>query len=283
MSKINLCDLVPWCLGGKSKKLRDYLFEFEDLDWFPNTIRESMTDYLRFLITKVDFYRPVVPLLIEGMNITKTSQIIDLCSGGGGAIEQIKNELHAQSEKEIKIILTDKYPNISAYQYLSAKTNGSISFIDASVDAADVPSNLKGFRTIFSGFHHFDKSTAKSVIKNAVDANSGIGIFDGGDKNILAILAIILFHPILFFFFTPFFRPFRFSRLFFTYLIPVIPFCTVWDGIVSIIRLYRPEELLQIANEVNPGNYSWKAGKIKSRYGLKVTFLIGHPMERSFK
>jgi len=260
-------------------KLRDYLFEFEDLAWFPNTIRESMTDYLRFLITKVDFYRPIAPLLIEGMNNSRTNQIVDLCSGGGGAIEQIRNELNEQSGMEIKIILTDKYPNTSAYQYLSAKTKGGISFIDNSVDAAYVPANLKGFRTIFSGFHHFNKLTAKSVLKNAVDANSGIGIFDGGDKNILAIIAIILVHPVAFFLFTPFFRPFRFSRLLFTYIIPVIPVCTVWDGIVSIIRLYRPNELLQIASEITSENYYWKAGKMKSGYGLNVTFLIGYPVE----
>ena len=260
-------------------KLRDYLFEFEDLAWFPNTIRESMTDYLRFLITKVDFYRPIVPLLIEGINSSSTNQIIDLCSGGGGAIEQIQNELNAKSEKDIKIILTDKYPNISAYQYLSAKTKGGISFIDTSVDAADVPASLKGFRTIFSGFHHFDKFTAKSVLKNAVDARSGIGIFDGGDKNIMAIIAILLVHPLVFFFFTPFFRPFRFSRVLFTYIIPIIPFCTVWDGLVSIIRLYRPNELLQITNELSSENYSWKAGKMKCRYGLNMTYLIGYPVE----
>lgn len=260
------------------KKLRDYLFEFEDLAWFPDTIRESMTDYLRYLITKMDFYRPIVPLLIEGMNKLNTNQVIDLCSGGGGSIEQIQNELKRLSDTDIKIILTDKYPNISAYQFLSAKTNGAISFVDTPVDAADVPLTLKGFRTIFSGFHHFDERSAKAVLKNAVDARSGIVIFDGGNKNILAILFILIVHPIVFFFFTPFFKPFRFSRIFFTYIIPLIPFCTVWDGIVSIIRLYRPDELLQMAREVKPDTYHWNSGQKKSKFGLMVTFLIGYPV-----
>lgn len=262
------------------KKLRDYLFEFEDLIWFPNTIRESMTDYLRYLITKVDFYRPIVPLIIEGMTRTHDNQVIDLCSGGGGAIEHIQDDLKQLSDAEIKIILTDKYPNIDAYEFLSAKTNGAISFLDTAVDAADVPFTLKGFRTIFSGFHHFDKSFAKAVLKNAVDAKSGIGIFDGGNKNILAVVAILVVHPIVFFFFTPFFKPFRISRLFFTYIIPIIPFCTVWDGIVSIIRLYKPNELLQIAKEVEPDTYHWSSGKMKSKFGLNVTFLIGYPFTR---
>lgn len=260
-------------------KLRNYLFEFEDQAWFPDTIRESMTDYLRYLITKVDFYRPIVPLIIEGMNRSHANQVIDLCSGGGGAMEQIQNDLKQFSDAEIKIILTDKYPNTSTFEFLSAKTNGTISFIDTSIDAADVPLTMKGFRTIFSGFHHFDNSFAKAVLKNAVDARSGIGIFDGGNKNILAILAILVVHPLVFFFFTPFFKPFRFSRIFFTYIIPVIPFCTVWDGIVSIIRLYKPSELLKIAKEVEPGTYHWSSGKMKSKFGLNVTFLVGYPVQ----
>jgi hypothetical protein len=260
-------------------KLRNYLFEFEDLAWFPGTIRESMTDYLRYLITKVDFYRPIVPLIIEGMKRSDSSQIIDLCSGGGGAIEQIQRELKQLSDAEIKIILTDKYPNTSAYEYIAARTAGEISVIYTSVDAADVPHELTGFRTIFSGFHHFDNNFAKLVLKNAIDAKSGIGIFDGGNKNILAIVAILIVHPLVFFFFTPFFRPFRFSRLFFTYIIPIIPFCTVWDGIVSIIRLYRPNELLQIAKEVEPDTYHWNSGKMKSKFGLNVTYLVGYPVK----
>lgn len=133
-------------------------------------------------------------------------------------------------------------------RFLSAKTGGAISFLDTSIDAADVPLTLKGFRTNFSGFH-FDNSFAKSVLKNAVDARSGIGDFDSGNKNIFAILAILVVHQVVFFFFTPFFRPFRFSRLFFTYIIPIIPFCIVWDGIVSIIHLYKPNEFLQIAEK----------------------------------
>jgi len=258
-------------------KIRDYIFEFEDLSWFPSVIRESMTDYLRYLITAIDFYKPVTPLIIEGLSLTNASRIIDLCSGGGGAIEQIHKNLAAQSDKEIRIILTDKYPNTGAYEFISAKTNGNISFSESSVDAARVPENLDGFRTIFSGFHHFGNDYARSILRDAVSAKAGIGIFDGGDKHIFSVLAILIMHPIVFFLFTPFFKPFRFSRLFFTYILPVIPFCTVWDGIASIIRLYKPKELLKIAMEAEELNYVWKTGRLKSRFGLHVTYLTGYP------
>lgn len=261
-------------------RLRNFLFEFEDLAWFPANIRESMTDYLRYLITKLDFYRPVVPLIIEGMEKSNAKQVIDLCSGGGGAIEQIQNSIKQISDKEIIIILTDKYPNISAYEFLKAKTGGAITFLGTAVDAASVPLEFVGFRTIFSGFHHFDLSLAKAVLKNAVEAKSGIGIFDGGNKNFLAVLAILIVHPIIFFLFTPFFKPFRFSRLFYTYIIPIIPFCTIWDGVVSIIRLYKPDELLLIAKEVESDTYHWRTGKLNSKFGLNITYMIGYPRLR---
>lgn len=260
--------------------IKDHLFEFEDLAWFPGTIRESMTDYLRYLITSLNFYKPVIPLIIEGLKKTNSSKIIDLCSGGGGAIEKIQMNLVQQSDIDLKIILTDKFPNTNAFEYIFAKTNGRISFLDISVDASDVPENLEGFRTLFSGFHHFNKDLAKAVLKNAVDAKCGIAIFDGGNKNILAVLGVLIIHPILFFLFTPFFQPFRFSRLFFTYIIPVIPFCTVWDGVVSIIRLYKPGELLKIAHEVNHEDYTWEAGKKRSNFGLNVTYLTGYPLKK---
>jgi hypothetical protein len=261
-------------------KLSKYLFEFEDLKWFPDTIRESMTDYLRYVLSATNFYQPIIPLVIESLKQTNSNQIIDLCSGGGGVIENFQKSLNQQSDTKVKIVLTDKYPNRNAFELLSLNTKGDISFSETSVDAANVPSSLKGFRTIFSGFHHFDEPFAKSVLKNAVDAKEGIGIFDGGNKNIFVALFItLIFHPIIFFLFTPFFKPFRLSRLIFTYLIPIIPFCTMWDGFVSIQRLYQPEELLKLANEVDNKNYVWKTGKLKNKLGMSVTYLVGYPLK----
>jgi hypothetical protein len=69
--------------------------------------------------------------------------------------------------------------------------------------------------------------------------------------------------------------------LLFTYLIPVIPFCTIWDGIVSIIRLYKPAELLVIASSVDNDSYLWKAGKMKSKFGMHVTYLVGYPITQN--
>ena len=258
---------------------RKILFEFEDLKWFPDVIRSGMTDYLRYLLTALNFYKPVVPLVLDVLTKTNSKTVIDLCSGGGGAIQQVYDGLKMHSDN-IKVVVTDKFPNLEAYRFLEEHTKGGISFSEKSVDASDVPPELKGERTIFSGFHHFDPDFAKTILKNAVESNSGICIFDGGNKSIWMILGAIFIHPILFFIFTPFFRPFRFSRIVFTYLIPLIPLCTMWDGVVSILRLYQPEELYTIAKSLSD-NYEWRSGKVKSGFGLSVTFLTGYPKTKN--
>ncbi len=252
-------------------------FEFEDQPWFPGIIRNGMTDYLRFLFTTFNLYQPVLPLLKESLVTTNTNQIIDLCSGSGGAMEIIYENLKDTFNANIKILLSDLFPSLSKYRQIYAETGGALSFVSTPVDAADVPDELTGFRTIFSGFHHFDRKKAQEVLKNAVDSGQGIGIFDGGDSSIWMILLIIIIHPILLFFCTPFFRHFTFSRLLFTYLIPVIPFCAVWDGVISIIRLYSPAEMEQMAHEADCGNYTWISGKVRNKFGIGIAYLIGYP------
>jgi hypothetical protein len=71
----------------------------------------------------------------------------------------------------------------------------------------------------------------------------------------------------------PVVRPFRLSRLLLTYLVPAIPLLFAWDGTVSALRAYRPEELLRLANAAEGGaRYDWDAG-----VAGKALYLIGRP------
>ena len=71
----------------------------------------------------------------------------------------------------------------------------------------------------------------------------------------------------------PVVRPFRVSRLLFSYLPPLIPFVVAWDGTVSALRAYTPEELLAIARTVPGGSrYEWRA----ERTG-RALYLTGIP------
>ncbi len=256
---------------------RVHLFEFEDFSWFPDVIRSGGTDYLRYFLIRTELYRPCVGLLYDALHTIGEKRIVDLCSGGGGYIEQVHQGLRAMDKEKFTITLTDKFPNVDAYELIRKRYHGQIGYCSASVDVFDVPKELKGFRVLFSAVHHFRPQQVRMILENAVQANAPIGFFDGGERGLKAIAGILIFHPIAFLLFTPFFKPFKLSRLLFTYILPLIPLYTIWDGIVSILRMYEPEELHRIALAVGNKNYVWNYGKTTNRFGIKASYLIGYP------
>ncbi|MFK7798226.1 MAG: hypothetical protein AB8E82_12285, partial [Aureispira sp.] len=76
---------------------------------------------------------------------------------------------------------------------------------------------------------------------------------------------------------TPFIRPFSLLRLLFTYLIPIIPICVWWDGIVSAFRTYSVAEMQDLVQALNNStSYDWDIGEKKGKLN-KILYLIGTP------
>ena len=254
---------------------RFHLFEFEDQSWFPKPIREGMTDYLQFVSNAFNIYKPVIPLINKGMEKSSQNRIIDLCSGGGGGILSVNKELKEVADQPFTVLLTDKYPNIPAFERASRLGGDNVLFSSAPVDAMHVPGNLRGFRTLFLSFHHFKPEDARKILQDAVKAGDPIGIFEGTERNVKSIIPM-LFSPLFVLLLTPFIRPVRLSRIVFTYLIPLIPLFTVWDGVVSVLRTYSVKELEQMTKEIDAPDYTWEAGTKKAKGGV-VTYLLGVP------
>jgi hypothetical protein len=255
---------------------RFHLFEFEDQPWFPDLLRRNMLDYLRFAITLTRVYEPVVPLLQRLLPAGRPAEILDLCSGAGGGIIGLQRSLAATCPQGLRITLSDKFPNLPAFAWIAAQTRGAIGYEAGPIDATDVPARFTGTRTVFSAFHHFRPAQAQAILADAARKRVPIGIFEGASKSYWEIAAALLLFPPVFFLVTPFIRPFRLSRLLFTYLVPLIPLCTIWDGCVSILRLYTPAQLRQLTAGIPSPDYTWEAGKIKHKTGT-VIYLIGYP------
>jgi hypothetical protein len=81
---------------------------------------------------------------------------------------------------------------------------------------------------------------------------------------------------------TPFIRPFRWSRLFWTCLIPLVPIVALFDGLVSCLRTYNVEELRDLIASLDTSNYHWDIGTVKSKMTpIPINYLIGVPNENS--
>jgi hypothetical protein len=137
-----------------------------------------------------------------------------------------------------------------------------------------VPSELKGFRTMFTSFHHFSPEEARAILQNAVDAGEGIGIFEITRRAPLT-LGLMFAWALMPFVYTPWIRPFRWSRLLWTYLVPIIPLVFLFDGVVSCLRTYRPQELREIVDKLTAGEYQWEIGEHSSGR-VPITYLIGY-------
>ena len=261
---------------------RFHLFEIHDFSWCPRTVRDGLTDYLAQSARDRQVYEPVLPLIVEAARALSVTSVIDLCSGGGGPW------VHWFRSRAVlpisRVTLTDKFPN---WKMSDCDKNpdlpAGLSYAAQSVDAAAVPDGLRGFRTLFTSFHHFQPDAAHAILRDAFNQRQPIGIFEFTERSVTGLLIMLLSVPSVWLA-TPRIRPFKWSRLIFTYLIPVIPLVVMFDGIVSALRTYTPPELLAMAKETcsaadGSGAYVWKAGLAKgaTRWAQPVTYLIGLP------
>jgi len=254
------------------------LLEFEDQPWWPRSLRDAMTDYLQALITWFDPYRPAIPLLVAALARTGETRVVDLGSGGGGPWARLEPRLAALGTRLDAVILTDRFPNTAAFAYVTRGTGGRVIGHTAPVDAARVPPALTGFRTMFTALHHFPPAQARAIIGDAVGHRRGIAVFEMTRRSLSAMAGMIVLAalvPLV----TPWIRPLRWSRLFWTYLVPAVPLAFLCDAVVSCLRTYTPDELRALVTPFGNGSYHWEAGCIATPFSAApVTFLIGTPI-----
>lgn len=257
---------------------RLHLIELEDQPWFPAPVRDAGTDFLRFMLNLGDNYAPAVPLLARAIERSGARRIVDLCSGGGGPWQRLLPAL-AGAGVACDVLLTDRFPSQSAAAALLAvePRPGAVAYHPGPVDALAVPRELDGFRTLFSAFHHFPPEGAAALLRDAVRSGAPIAVFEATERSAVSLVGILL-APLFLLLATPFIRPFRWSRLILTYLIPLVPLLILWDGVVSCMRSYTPDELRALVAAIpEAGAYEWQIGALRGRGPIPVTYLIGLP------
>jgi len=255
---------------------RLHLFEFQDLPWFPALLRDTITDLLGMAIELGRLYHPVLPRLADALAVTGEREILDMCSGGGGPVPGLRRRLAEDHDLAIEARLSDLYPNLRAFERIASAGPG-VTYVPTPVDATRVPPELPGFRTMFSCLHHFRPAEAAEILRDAWTHKRGIGIFEITERS-LAGLAPMLMAPLVALALTPFVRPPRLSRLALTYLVPLLPALFTFDGVVSNLRSYTPDELRAMTRPLQRGDYRWEVGVVRHPLlPTKVTYLLGLP------
>ena len=262
-------------VGIVENMARVHLFEFGDLAWFPQVLREAETTYLstcyRLLPT---MSRRWAELIATALPAREDAEILDLCSGSGGAMPAILDEL-VKLGYDARATLTDLFPSPES------TSHPRVTWLRDPVDARFVPAQQAGVLTMFSAFHHFRPHDAKAILKGAFDARRAICIFESGAPASLLTVGMMAGVPLAVLLLMPFSRPLRWGYILFTYLIPLLPFIVLWDGMVSLLRVYSPEQLTEMTEDLQATDYSWEIGEIRLNVmpGVGLPYLIGRPVQ----
>jgi len=215
--------------------------------------------------------------LAKAVQATGDDTLLDLCSGGGGPTLAIAGLLRDQYATPLRVLLTDLYPNLPRLERARAEGRGNVEFRTLPVDATAVPDSLPGFRLICNAFHHLPPGRARKCLADAVSQRRGIALVEMVDRSAAGLFGVTLGTSAVLAV-TPFIRPVRLSRLLLTYLLPVVPLCTWWDGMVSCLRAYSPEELTRLVASLPENDYLWDIGKLPVPYSpTSLVYLIGRP------
>lgn len=252
---------------------RRHLFEFTDLGACPDVVRTLLTDFLHTILERSQPFTPKLELIVKALQTSGTRRILDLCSGGSGPWLHLKGQIEAELGAPIEVLLTDKFPNERAAARLAGLPG--LSYHPEPVDATQVPQELDGVRTIIDGLHHFPPQLAEGILADAVRLNQPIIVFEALQRTWRDLLQVV-FLPLFILILTPFVKPFKISRLLLTYVLPVALIVIPWDVIVSVLRCYRPQELLKMGEKVGSGRFDWQAGAYRHQ-GAPVTYLVGLP------
>jgi hypothetical protein len=262
---------------------RRQLAEIIDQPWCPTFLREGVTAYLQLLASLGHPFGRALPHLRAALEASKSSKVVDLGSGVGGPWLKLQQHLEREVGSVVDVTLTDLHPEeLAKLRVDTSRSSGALTVHPSPVDARSVPMELDGFRTLFSTFHHFSPEEAREVLADAVARRQGIAIFEMTHRSLLAVIMMLL-TPCMAFWVTPFIKPFKWTRLLFTYLIPVIPLVIAFDGVVSCLRTSTPKELLELAESCGDVGYRWEAMQVGAFPPslIPITMLIGVPSHPS--
>lgn len=247
---------------------RLHLIEFEDLDAVPRAIRDGGTDLLDLAFTRMGFYAGAAPELASLLERAGTDTLVDLCSGGGGGTLALWREL---AEPRPQLVLSDRNPNRAGMARVAAMADARVRYRQESVDAMGGGGELAGIRTMSGALHHFPPDAVRTLLTGIVARGAPLAFFDVAASPAMrrapivvlplamAVNMVVLMIASLLL--VPLVRPLSLSRVLLTYVVPLIPLLVAWDGTVSALRAYTPDELLALAHGV-PGaeRYRFHAG-----------------------
>jgi len=82
------------------------LSEIHEQSWFPERLRDHVTDGLEFILGVGRIYEPIAARLANAIKVARAQCLVDLCSGAGGPWIWLHRTLAHQEGGHLEICLT---------------------------------------------------------------------------------------------------------------------------------------------------------------------------------
>ena len=250
-----------------------------------------------------------------GPSITNYT-FVDFCSGAGGPTPYLEREINKAFKKlsdggnilvrngdggtngtvngnaeggrgGIDFVMTDIHPHLPEWVKASKKSN-NLYYVPAPVDAANAPPDLlsmagtgernkKLFRLFSLSFHHFPDPMATRILHNTLTTSSGFAILELQGRDVSSIFTILGMFPLLWAGSWWWFWG-DWSLLFWTYVVPLVPFVLVFDGVISCLRTRTKGEILGLIKESGASVEGWRFETGRDWHtwtGGKTNYFIG--------
>lgn len=257
---------------------RTDLFEFNDRDWVPESLRDTIVETLSRSLAWGRFLRPLAPVLDRFLAAAGTREVLDLCAGAGGPAVILSREAERLGIDSPRFLMTDLFPRVPLWAEAKERRPRSIDFIADPVDATAIPASMSEgrARVIVNAFHHFQPPLATAILRNAVESNAAILIsecFERDPRGAFPLIPIGI--PSLLA--TPLLSPRdRLAKAAWTWLTPFGLAAGTWDAIISTLRVYSERDLQGMVADFG-GGYDWTYGTYSYPFGGRGCYFHGLP------
>jgi len=212
--------------------------------WFPGFLTRCIYEFMTWFVQKVNAAKPFLPIIEEGLQYADKIVVIEI--KGGAGFETVDGLIDQKIER-------------------------------LKVDSNDFNAEKDGLYLSINSFHQFDVKKAREILNKVAQKRQPIAILEGNNDSLWQVFGMTVIVPLTVIFTAFFVKPFRLERIFFTYLIPVLPIVTLIDGFIALFKLYAPKDLDELTASVDCGAYTWRSGKLDNGRGGKIIYLLGFP------
>lgn len=247
--------------------------EFADLTWMPELYQKYVQEALVFSYEMLPtfLFKPWAEHMYQFLKKQNIKSITVLGAGAGGPIFKLHRYFLSKGLR-VPIKLTDLKPNPESVPI----SDELLTYDLGSVNAFDARATDSSNATVMIGcFHHFDQEDSRKLLKHFQAQKSQVYILEVSTRNWLNLFSNFLFLlPCTLS--APFIRPFRWSRILFSWILPLFPIMFVLDGVLSGLRTYSKDEFLGLT-EPSP-HYQWQITDFSFVGGLfKLRSYVGTP------